>query len=116
MRRQEPSSAADDVIRSPANRTLKLIRSLRQRKAREMERAFVVEGFRAIADAIAAGATPVVIVVREGDDHDAADWLGTSQSVRIVEPHLFDDAAETVTPQGAMAVFPFPELAIPRVY
>jgi TrmH family RNA methyltransferase len=115
MRRQEPPSAADDVIRSPHNRTLMLIRSLRQRKMREMERAFVVEGPRAIADAITAGATPVVILVREGDERNAADWFGPSQTLRRLDAALFGDIAETVTPQGAIALFPLPELAIPRV-
>jgi TrmH family RNA methyltransferase len=108
------SAPVDAVIRSPANRTLKLIRSLRQRKVRETERAFVVEGFRAIADAIAAGAKPGVVVVREGDEGDAATWFGTAP-VRVVAAPLFDDAAETVTPQGAIAVFPLPYLPIPPV-
>jgi RNA methyltransferase, TrmH family len=104
---------ADDVIRSPHNRTLKLIRSLRQRKTRETERAFVVEGFRAIADGIAAGATPHLIAVREGSEPDAEHWFGSSQIVRTVDSAVFDTVAETVTPQGAVAVFPLPDLTVP---
>jgi TrmH family RNA methyltransferase len=115
MRRQEPLPVADDVIRSPHNRNLKLIRSLRQRKSRETERAFVVEGFRAIEDGIAAGVTPLLIVVREGEEGDAARWFGSAQPRRAIDAALFDDLAETVTPQGALAVFPFPELPIPDV-
>jgi RNA methyltransferase, TrmH family len=115
MRRQGPPGATDDVIRSPANRTLKLIRSLRQRKTREAERAFVVEGVRGIADAMAAGAVPFFIVVREGEERNAAVWFGTTIATRSVDANLFDDLAETVTPQGAIAVFPLPELAIPSV-
>lgn len=115
MRCRAPSSAADDVIRSPANRTLKLIRSLHQRKVRETERAFVVEGFRAIADAIATGATPHIIVVRQGDERNATNWFGSSAAPQAVDAALFDHLAETVSPQGAIAVFPFPDFEIPCV-
>ncbi len=104
---------ADDVIRSPHNRTLKLIRSLRQRKTRETERAFVVEGFRAIADGIAAGATPHLIAVREGSERDADRWFGAGHVVRVANADLFDEIADTVTPQGAIAVFPLPDLSVP---
>jgi len=113
VRRQEPLPAVDDVIRSPHNRTLKLIRSLRQRNSRETERAFVVEGFRAIEDGVAAGVTPLLIVVREGEEGEAARWFGSAQPRRTVDAALFDELSETVTPQGALAVFPFPELPIP---
>lgn len=112
MERQGPPRA-DDVIRSPHNRTLKLIRSLRQRKTRETERAFVVEGFRAIADGIAVGATPHLIALREGSEPDADRWFGPSHATRVVGADIFDDLAETVTPQGALAIFPFPELDVP---
>lgn len=110
MERPRRPDAADDIIRSRDNRLIKLIRSLGQRKGRETERAFVVEGFRAIADAIAAGARPTTILVREGVSHET--WLGSEIDPRIVEQRLFDGLSETVTPQGAIAVFPLPELPI----
>ncbi|MEA2530792.1 MAG: methyltransferase, TrmH family [Thermomicrobiales bacterium] len=115
MGRQGPPGAADDFIRSPSNRTLKLIRSLRQRKSRETERAFVVEGFRAIADGVAAGARPILVAIREGEELAASHWFGSELPLRSVEAALFEDVAETVTPQGALAVFPWPDLRIPRV-
>jgi TrmH family RNA methyltransferase len=105
---------ADDVIRSPHNRTLKLIRSLRQRKTRETERAFVVEGFRAIADGIAAGAVPHLIALREGSERETEDWFGQDHLIRVVDAEVFDSVADTVTPQGALAVFPFPDLDVPN--
>jgi RNA methyltransferase, TrmH family len=87
------------VIRSPDNRIIKLIRSLRQRKTRETERAFVVEGYRAVADAIAAGTVPRIVAIREGD----------------VDVDLLEGLSETVKPQGVLAVFPIPNLPIPTV-
>jgi TrmH family RNA methyltransferase len=115
MERPRPARATDDVIRSSANPTIKYVRSLRQRKARESERAFVVEGFRAIAAGIGAGAMPRVVLVRDGEEASTGDWLGLALPYRIVAASVFDDLADTVTPQGALAVFPLPDLPVPEV-
>ena len=101
--------AGDEVIRSPANPTLKRIRSLRQRNTRELERAFVVEGVRAVEDGLKAGGRAQVILLR-GD----ADWRPSNSSgevpIRRVVPQIFDELAETETPQPVLAVFDFPRL------
>lgn len=116
MRQTDPRDVSRDVIRGSDNRTIKLIRSLRQRKSRETERAFVVEGYRAVADAIAAGAHPYVIAIREGDEQLAANWFAQADPpIRIVDPKLFEGLSDTVTPQGVIAVFPIPDLTIPHV-
>lgn len=91
------------------------VRSLRQRKVRDAERAFVVEGFRAIADGIAAGFQPRLVLIRETDADAASEWLGESSVSRLVAAAPFDHIAETITPQGALAVFPFPDLEIPAM-
>lgn len=102
-------AVSDDIIRSPDNRTLKFIRSLRQRKARESERAFVVEGVRAVEDALEFGGTARVILVRA----DAA-WQPPHRvdgtRIRRVEPRLFNALSETDTPQPVIAAFDFPRL------
>ncbi len=76
---------------------------------RQLERAFVVEGQRAVSDALASGANPIALVVREGDDgtHQASDV-----DPRVVEPGLFATLCETVHPQGILGVFPFPDLTL----
>ena len=103
-----------EVISSPNNQTLKFVRSLHHRKTREAEGAFVVEGRRAIADALAAGALPSLVLVREdmaGRLPELALPPGTP--VRIVASALFDALSDTVTPPGLLAVFPVPELPVP---
>jgi TrmH family RNA methyltransferase len=100
----------EDVIRSAENRTLKLIRSLRQRKMREAERAFVVEGVRAVEDALEAGGAARVIAVRADTDWQAGRSAGRIP-IRRVEPKLFSSLAETETPQPVIAVFDIPQLA-----
>ena len=105
-----PSPAPDGVIRSPGNQTLAFVRSLGRRETRAAERAFVVEGRRAVADALAAGAAPRILLLREGDEaaFPDADAIPAARR-RVVAPRLFDALADTVTPQGVLAVFPFPE-------
>ena len=115
-RGEDVSRPVSDVIRSPANPIVKYVRSLGRRSIRRRERAFVVEGVRAVLDAEAAGARPALVLLREGVG--AADALGLEfedATVRVVEPALFDDLCETVHPQGVLAVVPHPELPIPAV-
>jgi TrmH family RNA methyltransferase len=101
----------DDVIRSPDNQAIKFVRSLRQRSVREAERAFVVEGRRAVDDALLAGGRARFVLVRE-----AAEWtppvLGPFP-VRPVTARVFDRLAETETPQAVLAVFEFPDQVEP---
>ena len=70
----------------------------------------MVEGARAVADALAAGAQPRLLLLREGEDAAFAGLAaGGGAEVRVVAPRLFDDLAETVSPQGVLAVVPFPD-------
>jgi TrmH family RNA methyltransferase len=105
------------VIASAQNPTLKYLRSLQRRHTRHQERAFVVEGGRGVADALGTGAEPALIVLREDyvPEHpvilDAVTGWALERT-RIVAGGPFDAIAETVSPQGVLAVFPFPDLPI----
>jgi TrmH family RNA methyltransferase len=101
------SDRQTEVIRSVDNPTAKLIRSLHQRRAREKERAFVVEGIRAVEDALHAGATARVIAVREGASWEPGEELPV---VRFVDERVFARLGETTTPQPVIAVFELPAL------
>lgn len=100
------------VIRSPENRIIKLARSLQHRDARWSERAFLVEGFRAIVDALSTGIRPLVVLVQEGLETEAERKLPGDLPLRVVAKPLFDRIAGTVTPQGILAIFPFPALPL----
>jgi TrmH family RNA methyltransferase len=103
------------VIRSPANPLVKHVRSLERRSVRRWERAFVVEGVRAVADAVASGAVPSLLLLREGGPivADLPFSPDRQTTVRVLAPALFDDLSDTVHPQGLLAVFQVPELAVP---
>lgn len=102
------------VITSPANPVVTFVRSLSRRDTRAAERAFVVEGLRAVRDGLQAGATPRLLLLR---DDERADILRRELAVeardpalRWVAPRLFDKLSEVQAPQGVLAVFPWPAL------
>ena len=73
-----------------------------------------MEGPRFITDAIASGASPLLVALSESYVADV-DWLERADlSPRILDDELFESLADTVTSQGALAVFPFPELEPPK--
>lgn len=76
-----------------------------------MERAFIVEGVRAVNDAIEAGAEPSLLLAREGDEHLLPDSMPSS---RVVAPDLFANLTDTQHSQGILGVFPFPERELVR--
>jgi TrmH family RNA methyltransferase len=87
------------------------VRALGRRDRRAAEGAFVVEGVRAVRDALETGTVPRLVLVREGEQV-AAMGLSLPEGVptRFVAPRLFDQLSDVQTPQGILAVFPFPAL------
>lgn len=86
------------------NPVIKRIRSLQRRKFRQQERAFVVEGVRAVEDVFAAGIQPLSVVLR--DDSDFLVPEPFHASVRRVSAQVFDSLTDTAHPQGVLAVVP----------
>jgi len=109
-----PPAAPSEPIRSAANPTLAWVRSLQRRDARSTERAFVVEGHRAVADALATGAIPKLILVREDQIDAVAAWRDRPDlPIRPVAAPLFKRLTDTHTSPGLLAVFPFPAITPP---
>ena len=106
-RRPQSPGPAGDVIRSSSNQIVRYVRSLQRRSSRQAERAFVVEGVRAVEDALQTGAVPSVVLVREDEEHLLPEL---SVSKRIIAPDLFAALTDTVHPQGILGVFPFPRI------
>jgi TrmH family RNA methyltransferase len=87
------------------------VRSLGRRDRRAAERAFLVEGIRAVRDALATGAAPRLVLLRQGEEIAAHDLrLRADIPVRWVAPRLFDRLSDVQTPQGVLAVCPFPDM------
>ncbi|MBW3631804.1 MAG: RNA methyltransferase [Chloroflexi bacterium] len=87
------------------------MRALGRRDRRAAEGAFVVEGVRAVRDALESGATPRLVLLRQGEE-DQDSWPEIAHSAgapaRVVAARLFDRLSDVQTPQGILAVFPFP--------
>lgn len=105
-------------ITSAANPRLKLVRRLQnERRTRQRERAFVLEGTRAVADLLERGVPPLFMLVTPG-------WLDSAESPLLnLAPHtdhtflVSDDLLRSVsdleTPPGILAVAPMPDWAVP---
>ena len=109
---QRGDTPSTEVITSAANPAIALVRALARRDRRAAEGAFVVEGVRAVHDALETGAVPRLLLVRQGEPESWRDLvLPARVPARVVERRLFDRLSDVQTPQGILAVFPFPNLA-----
>ena len=99
-----------EIITSAANPAIQLVRGLARRDRRQAEGAFIVEGVRAVADALDTGAAPRLLLLREGDEALRDDLkTGEGWPVRVVARSLFARLSDVQTPQGILAVFPIPQ-------
>jgi TrmH family RNA methyltransferase len=107
------------MITSVANEKVKYVRSLYRRRARYRERRFVIEGVRLVGEALRAGIVPALIFYSEGMDATpgGGELLGEAQKRGLttfaVSERVMKAMADTVSPQGVLAVVPFVELAPP---
>ncbi len=113
------------MITSGSNQHIQLLRSLHAPKGRERERAILVEGPHLLEAAIAAGATPFLIVHNPDDLERTAEGrklLGQIQAagaegaqVYEAAPAAIERAADTRTPQGVVAAVALADVAPAKV-
>lgn len=97
-------------VSSEQNPEVKRIKALRDRRSvRHAERLCIVEGPRFVAD-VARLAPPQMLVVAESR---ADEELPPAADVVIVPDPLFAAISDTATPQGMLAVCPFPTMPSP---
>lgn len=102
------------VITSRQNDLVKYVRSLREKRIRDSEGVFVVEGVKAVLEAASAGIFPQKLIVSErGEKHELTSQIlsivqGKTQIYRVSE-HVIEYMSETKTPQGVLAILNIPE-------
>lgn len=109
-------------VTSIANPKVKLVRALQsQRKARQRERRFVIEGVRLVEEAIRAGAkaedlirVDFVLFTAEAGENDRAraalEALTAAGATTVeVSREVMEYCSDTETPQSLLAVLPFPK-------
>lgn len=110
------SRTSAEVIASNSNPGIKMVRSLQRRKIRQQERAFVVEGMRAVWDVVEAGIAPRAIYVRDDLNIDEMPQLPGSVPIRRVLRGIFDTLTDVAHPQGVLAVVPMLQTpALPEI-
>ncbi len=96
------------IISSSSNETVKLIRSLGDKKARAKHSLFVVEGANLIKDMPKGFLKELYVAKSKLDEYmPIAEKLGVEPT--IVEDFVFSKLSDTVTPQGVLAVCPIPK-------
>jgi TrmH family RNA methyltransferase len=107
------------MIISIANEKVKYVRSLYRRRVRYRERHFVIEGVRLVEEAFRAGIVPALVFYSEevdalrGSQELLAEIQGGEAPAFAVSEKVMKALADTVSPQGILAVVPFVELPSP---
>jgi len=98
---------------------LKAARRLNKRAFRQRERAFLAEGPQAVAEAFHCGAQVTdlfVTVPARSRHHDLVTGIAAAGiPVHIVSGEVMDELAQTVTPQGLLAVCGFVDVPLAEV-
>ena len=98
---------------------LKAARRLTKRAFRERERAFLVEGPQAVAEAFRCGSglTDLFVTVPARDRHQdlVTAIAGAGIPVHVVSGEVMGELAQTVTPQGLLAVCGFVDVELAAV-
>src|ERR1700744_2080009 len=98
---------------------LKAARRLTKRALRQRERAFLAEGPQAVSEALATGAGVTGLFVTSPAQARHADLVGrgggAGSAVQLVSGEVMSDLAQTVTPQGLLAVCDFVDVPLGRV-
>ena len=110
-----------DVFTSPANPTLKALRSLHEKKYRRADGRFLAEGLRIVAEALEAGVVPEVLVFAQGfADHPlvaklvAATQGGGGQAIATT-PDMLNRLTLKDNPQAVVGVFRARPLPLDRL-
>jgi len=93
-----------EELTSLKNPKVMLWRSLKDKKAREEQQAFLAEGVRMVRDALSAGLSPLAVLLRE--DFCPGFSLPDGIPVFTLPEHVFRSVCDTKSPQGIAAVLP----------
>lgn len=107
----------DLLISSRQNSLVKYIRGLRDKKTREQEGRFIIEGVNFVREALASGIIPEKLIISEraGKNIGPADLINrvsSPDSIVRVSDSVMEYMSETETPQGVMALLKIAEVPL----
>ena len=91
-----------EILTSLKNPKIQTWRSLKEKKGRDEQQAFLVEGVRMVREALASSFTVKALLLRENSDPGFAVPAGIP--VYLLPSHVFQSVCDTKTPQGIAAV------------
>ena len=91
-----------ETITSLKNPRVLAWRSLKEKKGRDAQDAFLVEGNKMVREALASGFPVQAVLLREGSMPDAE--LSPTVPLYVLPDHVFQSVCDTKTPQGIAAV------------
>src|ERR1700757_920904 len=98
---------------------LKAARRLTKRALRQRERAFLAEGPQAVSEALATGAHVTGLFVTAPAQARHAGLVARAEAagidVQLVSGEVMSELAQTVTPQGLLAVCDFVDVPLAKV-
>src|ERR1700757_5156424 len=98
---------------------LKAARRLTKRALRQRERAFLAEGPQAVSEALATGAHVTGLFVTAPAQARHADLVAQAEDahidVQLVSGEVMSELAQTVTPQGLLAICDFVDVPLGQV-
>ena len=95
------------VIESKENSLFKNIKKLKERKNRSKEKKYIIEGFRLVEEGFKAGADIECLVIEEGNEQKANEFLKeylTVSKIYLMKKSLFGQLIATENTQGVLAV------------
>jgi RNA methyltransferase, TrmH family len=106
-----PGNRRELDVESPSNPTVRMLRELHSRDGREQHGAFLVEGTRLVAEAVASS-WPIIAALydpeRAGEDAQLASIVAAIPNALRASPRALKMACDTVTPQGIVAAVRLP--------
>jgi TrmH family RNA methyltransferase len=95
-----------DIISSPSNSTVKHIKSLLQKKNRELHGQFIVEGLKMVSEALVSGFSIDMLVFSETGVKLQQEFELYDRAVHtiVTTDSVFKGISDTQTPQGVLAV------------
>jgi RNA methyltransferase, TrmH family len=111
-----PAGAELTSIRSPR---VKAARQLAKRALRQRSRSFLAEGPQAVGEALAAGGVVTQLFVTSAAQARYAELIrlaaGQGADVQAVSGEVMTELAQTITPQGVLAVCKFVDVSLDQV-
>ena len=106
-----PQDRRPPVVESPSNPTVRMLRELHTRDGRREHGAFLIEGSRLVAEAVAAS-WPLLVALYDPDrvvgDPELASLVARIPGALQASPRAIKHASDTVTPQGIVAAAKLP--------